>query len=280
MSDANAYLDGLTRLAESPPAMRNDVALDATRLADALASYTGTVARGEEAMQHFDNELDRLLAAVLAVIATGSGDDLRVVTVALDAIASATSGPHRPHTPFVNGVLARTSLTMTAGALAWRRLELVVQMASVTRSNGYGPAVRVLADTDLRHLDLFDRGADTAFQAHLAWFMQRPWRTAVGVLASDNQVRMAFGEADVLGGMLAVGDGRNRDVYSAGLALDDRQIADRIVARSREPRQRAALCGLFGVEDDQLEPRMSESYAGLTAGGQVTSFHPQLFGTE
>jgi hypothetical protein len=279
MGEANAYLDTLVRLSESPTGVRNEIALEATRLADVLAGFTGTVARGEEAMQRFDGELDRLLAPAVAVIATGSRDDLHVVTVALDAIASAASGPSRPHTPLALGMLSRAALTMTAAALAWRRLGVLVELASVMRSDGYGSALGVLADIDLRHLDLFDGAADAAFQAHLAWFTQRHWRTAVGVLASDDHVRLSFGEADVLCGMLAVADRLDRGLYSAGLALDRRRIADRLVARSREPRQRAALCKLFGVEDDQLETRMSDSYAGLTAGGRVTSFSAPLFGT-
>jgi hypothetical protein len=37
------------------------------------------------------------------------------------------------------------------------------------------------------------------------------------------------------------------------------------------------LCRLFGVTDENLDPRMGTAYAGLSAGGPTTSFHREPF---
>jgi len=147
------------------------------------------------------------------------------------------------------------------------------------RSDGDGAAVSVLADSRLRHLDLFEHGADVAFRAHVAWYSRRPWRASVGPLSTDGQVQLAFAEADVLAGMLAVGPGRDRDLYAAGLTVSEGRVADRLVARSGDPRQRPLLREIFGVTDGALDARMADAYAGLTAGGTMASFRRSLFGT-
>lgn len=175
-------------------------------------------------------------------------------------------------------VLARAALVLTAGALAWDRLEAVARMARVVRSDGYDPAVSVLADPRLRHLDVFERGADHGFRAHVAWYSRRRWRASVGPLSTDGQVQLAFAQADVLTAMLAVGAGRDRDLYAAGLGVCERRVEDRLVARAGDPRQRPVLRELFGVTDDKLDERLSDAYAGLTAGGPLTSFRRSLYG--
>ncbi len=117
-----------------------------------------------------------------------------------------------------------------------------------------------------------EHGADVAFRAHVAWYSRRPWRASVGPLSTDGQVQLAFAEADVLAGMLAVGPGRDRDLYAAGLTVSEGRVADRLVARSGDPRQRPLLREIFGVTDGELDARLADAYAGLTAGGTMTSF--------
>jgi hypothetical protein len=280
MTTDNPFLDALHRLASSAPTVVNDLVVHATELADTLANHPGTVAREDETLEPFNEQLDLIIAQALAVVVGGSNYDQRAVVLALEALAGVANGPQRVQTPGVLAVLARATLCVTGGALAWRRLELVEQLATVRHTDGYGQPVSIVADTDLRHLDLYARGADTSFNAHLTWLKMRPWRAAVGVLCSDDALALSLAEADVLGGMLAVGEGRERDQYSAGLALGDRRVQDRIVARARDPRQRAVLVGLFGVGDDALDDRMSDAFAGLSVGQRMTSFRRGLFAAD
>ncbi len=258
--------------------MSNDIALSASRLGDSLASFPGTVARGEEALQPFDEELDALLGPAAALIGVGPEEGLRTVSVALDALAAAASGRTRANTDVAMAALARMALALTAVALAWSRLEAVVRLASVVRSDGYGAAVSVL-DPNLRHLVVFESGAEDGFRAHVAWYSRRRWRASVGPLSTDDQVQLAFAEADVLTGMLAVGTGRDRDLYAAGLGVSERRVEDRLIARAGDPRQRPLLRALFGVSDDELDARLSDAYAGLTLGGPITSSPRSLHGT-
>lgn len=225
----------------------------------------------KSAMRPFADGLDSLLASTVALIGVGSGVAVRVASVALETLTTASPGVRRGHTGVASGVLARALLVLTASALAWQRLEVLVALGSVARSDGLGAAVSVLADTDLRHLDVFERNAGGAFQAHEGWFAARPWRSAIGPLATDDQVRLAFAEADVLTGMLAVGPGRTRDLYAAGLSVPHRGVEARLVARTEDPRQRPSLCALFRVADSELDGRLADAYSSLTNGG-LTSF--------
>jgi hypothetical protein len=277
----DSYVEAVERLGRGgTPIVSNDVALSASRLADALAGFPGTVARGEEALQRFDDELDALVAPAVALVGVGPDEGLRTVSIALDTLAGAAGGTPRAHTHMAMAVLARAALALTAGALAWNRLEAVARLASVVRSDGYGPAVSVLADANLRHLDVFGCAADDGFRAHVAWYSRRRWRASVGPLSTDGQVELAFAEADVLTGMLAVGTGRDRDLYAAGLRVSERRVEDRLLARAANPRQRPLLRELFGVTEDNLDARLSDAYAGLTAGGSMTSFRRSLHRTE
>lgn len=275
MSD-DVYTSTLRRLPAASALVINDIAVAATELADALAGHLGGFARGEEALAAFEDKLDGVVAPALAVIAGGSSEQ-RAVVLALEALAQAASGPQRAHTATADAILARALLTVTAGALVWRRLELVGQLAGVRRSDGYGPPVSVLGDADLRHLDLFERGADASFAAHSAWVFRRPWRPSAGLLCSDDLLRLALAEADVLSGMIAVGAGRERDLFSAGLTVGERRVEDRLVARAFDRDQRPVLCRLFAVADRDLEARMSDAYAGLSAGERMTRSRSTLF---
>jgi hypothetical protein len=276
--NSDAYTDTLERLAAGGgPVVRNEMALSASRLAGSLVALPGSVASGEEALQPFDEDLDALLAPAVALIGLGPHETVHTASVALDILAAASAGSRRVHTAVATSMLARAALTMTASVLAWHRLEALAALASVTRSNGYGPAVSVLADTDLRHLDLFNRGADDSFRAHVAWFHSRPWRASVGPLSTAEQVSVAFAEADVLTGMLAVGTDPVHSLYAAGLSVPDRRVEERLVSRTRDARQRPLLCMLFDVADRELDQRLTDAYSNLTLGGFPTSYGGSLF---
>jgi hypothetical protein len=249
------------------------VVLRATVLASQIvAESDGAASTGDPAaaLAPVDDVLDAFLMSTGALVVLGGREPgLRGVAIALQLLAVGSIGKHGERNPVVEALLSRAVLVLAAFALAWQRSEALPVLAHVTRGESYGPPESVLASTGLRHLDLYERGADKAFQAHLAWLMARAWRTSVPPLATDESVQVALAEADIISGCLITAGGRSSlggNLYSAGVAQSDRSAQDRLVARVRDQGQRAAFRELFAVGDDALEQTIEDAYSRLTAG--------------
>lgn len=189
----DSYIEALKRLGgEGARVVSNDVALSASRLADALASFPRTVARGEEALQRFDEELARVLA--LAIVARWSwtrGRPSHGLACARHARRRRDRDTARPHgrgdgrarpcgacsdtrRPSLESTGSRGATGETrALRRRWRRGECP--------SRHQAAAARCLRARRPRQLP-----------RHVAWFSSRRWRASVGPLSTDGQVQLVF----------------------------------------------------------------------------------------
>lgn len=212
-----------------------------------------------EILAPYDQPVDELLVPAAALAAYGDTEDLRHLRVTFGLLAVATSERYQPRTRVMDALLARAVRIVSAIALAHDRPEALLALASTFHNDE-----ALLTSGRLRHLDLFQDGADVAHAAHVQWLLGRPWREEIAPLRSVEQVSIAMAEVDVLLACLQAAAG-GRETYAPGLLVGEANVRPRLVARIADPRQRLAMGSLFATSDADLDDFAAAAYGRLVA---------------
>lgn len=204
---------------------------------------------------------ERILAVLLPVIEYGGPASQAAIPRALRHLARKTGLMANSPRSGVTGtlVLGRLVWAVTAYALSCERLDGLAAAWRATTDPRHEEDVPapLLADSSLRHADMYGRSADKAYEDYLAWLSEQE------IVAQRYPLLLAeldlvFPEADVLLALLtATTRGR---VYAHGLTA---QTVMRFRGRAAQAHQRAQLAALFGVPDANLEVVLTSAYQSL-----------------
>lgn len=233
------------------------------RMLDAAASVVATprvAGDAQEVLAAYDDALDQLLVPAVALTTYARGAGSRHVRLGVRMLAEAAIDRHGHVDRVCAALLARVVRVVVGAGLAYERPEAALALAGIPHDDA-----TVLTASSLRHLPLFDRSANIAYESHLNWLSRRPWTRELALMRRDEDLVRAMSEADVLLAVAEAAADPSDEVYAQGLVEPGDVARRRLAARLRDPRQRRVLGDLLGADDEQLDERAQAAFARLIA---------------
>jgi hypothetical protein len=156
-------------------------------------------------------------------------------------------------------VLGRIVWAIAACSLSCERLDGLAAAWRATTDPRHEEDVPtpLLADSSLRHADMYGRSADKAYEDYRSWLAERELLAQRSPLLLA-ELDLVFPEADVLLALLTATT--RGSVYAHGLTA---QTVMRFRGRAAQAHHRAQLAALFGVSDANLEDVLASAYQRL-----------------
>jgi len=238
-------------------------------LTDGLASLNVDVDGGtlEERVQAIlepvGENADALLAVLLPIAEYAGPTAVDVLPRLLVHLARRTSlAEQQSSLPFLAAtlVVGRIAWALAAYSLHCGRFGALTAAWRATLPSRYDERVPspLLADSGLRHPDVFERHADKAYVDYRDWLGRRELIGERYALFAEELEDM-FAEADVLLALRAAA-ATEWDIYSHGL---NSATVRRLRPRLTDAREREGLARLFGVPNAELNRTLAEAYGRL-----------------
>jgi hypothetical protein len=239
----------------------------AAALAEALAgveeSAEGTLEeRARILLEQVDQQGFEFLAVLLPLVEYGRSQALDVLPRALRHVARRTSlSEVQSSLPLIAAtlVIGRLVWAMTAYSLHCGRLDALTSAWRATVSSRYEDRLPapLLADTGLRHPDVFGQDADKGYQDYREWLRTSDLIGCYPLFAAE--LDEIFAEADFLIALRTACASR-WNVYSHGFSG---ATVIRLRGRLADGREREQLARFFSVGDGELDEMLAEGYSRL-----------------
>ena len=237
-------------------AMKEKAAAVAAALAEqAEARPEGTV----------EERVATLLGVVLPVVEYGGGAAVDVLPRALAHVARQTSLTQTQSSlPFLAGtlVVGRLGWAIAAYALHCRRLDGLTAAWRAALPSRYDDQLSppLLADSSLRHADVFERHAGKGYADYRGWLERRDLiHERYPLFAAE--LAEVFAEADFILALRSAAALR-WELYSEGFTS---ATVGRFHARLADARLREQLAQLFDVDGNELNETLAQAYTRLRA---------------
>jgi hypothetical protein len=237
---------------------------------------------GEERVGAFldaiSDELEGLLAVAAPLIEYGGSAGHEAVVRAVAQVTNEISRqPNQENAHYL--VAARVLWCTTAFALACDAIDFLPRLLRLTvRSAFRNVDEPLIDDSSARHLEVFGRGADVAFDSHREWLASLDLvAERYPLLAREQLLEKALAEADLIFALHTDAAGRGINGTYSAVAHREGDAERRLRARVRAPDAREQLVRFFAVPDAELEERLDEIHAQLPRQGELYFGEIRLF---
>jgi hypothetical protein len=219
----------------------------------------------EGAFPELRSRLERCLAVAQPLLDFGGARGAGEVAWSLQSLALVQGdSANLAREPMASLAIHDLAWSLLADTLARGRLEVLETLAAVAIPNPYeGEATPILQDPNIRHTNVFNRGADRTYSSWREWLTSSELWESMSHFGGPPVLDAPLAEVELISAMCFAATRRDR-AYCGSLGQGGGERLLR--AHLRSASGRAGLAELFEVDEPDVAERLNELYALLGDG--------------